>query len=147
MARVMRQSVRHHRNFSLAKYGSWEAAEAAAAAWLDALLPTLPPQVPREGRRLVVNTSGEPGVSLGCSIFRRPDRPPLEYYRWTARWPGCPLRGGVNWSWSTYGDEDAYVLAVLSRRLRIVDRDQLVAKLREIAGTEEYRAILRQWTK
>lgn len=147
MARVMRTGRRYQKNFSLGEYGSWEGAESAGAKWVKATVAALPPIKTNEGLLTLRNTSGEVGVTLGRVEFRKKGKKHHKYYRWVAHWPGCPLSGGVAWSWQRFGDDNAYVLAVLSRRMRTVDREVVVARLAEIAGNVEYRAILAQWSR
>jgi hypothetical protein len=148
MARVMRAGVRHQENFGLTKYaGSWKDAEKAASAWVAAKLAELPPITTNEGVLSLRNTSGEVGVCLGRSRFHRKGKQHHTYFRWVARWPGCALKGGLAWSWQQYGDDDAYVLAVLSRRLRTVDRTVVLTRLAQIKGTRDYTRILAQWAR
>jgi hypothetical protein len=142
MARVMRQGVRHQKNFSLATYGTREAAETAAAAWVRTKIRELPPELPRKDRMTSRNRSGVVGVWLVPVRFAKPDGRRYEYWRWTANWPGCAHRGGVSWYVHQYGDDDAFVLAVLSRRMETVDRPAVLAEFDRIDGTPAHDAIL-----
>lgn len=142
MGRVMRQGVRHQRNFSLKEFGSREAAEKAAAAWVRQKIKELPPETPRKGRMTASNRSGVVGVWLVPVRINKPDGRRYEYWRWTANWPKCPHAGGVSWYVHQYGDEDAFVLAVLARRMETVDRAAVLARFEVIDGSPEYRAIL-----
>src|SRR5437868_2024129 len=49
-ARVMRAGVMHARNFGLATYKTFPAAEKAAAAWVKKLKASLPDPIPEKGR-------------------------------------------------------------------------------------------------
>lgn len=148
MARVMRAGQKHQANFFLWKHdGDWERTEVAAQEWLTALLGKLPPPTSNEGRLSRRNTSGEVGVTLTRKKHRPKGRQARNYFSWTARWPGCPLNGGISWSWQRFGDAAAYVLAVLSRRMRTTYREDVIERWQAIQGTEEYRAILAQWSR
>jgi len=147
MARVMRVGQRHQKNFSLSEYGSWEDAERAGAKWVKATIASLPPVKTTEGLLTLRNTSGEVGVSMSRTEFRKKGKKHHNYYRWIARWPGCRFSGGLAWSWQQFGDDDAYVLAVLSRRMRTVDREAVFERFTEIDGKAEYRKILAQWSR
>ena len=91
------------------------------------------------------NTSGEVGVYLVRTEFRKKGKKHHNYYSWVARWPGCRFNGGLSWSWQRFGDDGAYVLAVLSRRMRTVDREAILERFVEIKGRPEYDQILAQW--
>ncbi len=139
MARVMRERIRHQKNFSLADYVTWSAAEKAAAAWVRATIKTLPPELPREGRMTVSNTSGVVGVHRSIHVVRKSSGRVYEYERWIARWPRCPNRGGVAWYVTdSIDDTNAFVLAVLSLQMKSVDRSEILARFDEIDGTEQY---------
>jgi hypothetical protein len=142
-AKVMRQKKVHEEYFPLSRYGSWLRAEAAARAWLKELMPTLPPPAAREGRLTKRNHSGVVGVYRSGGVVRKPDGKVYESPRWVADWEGCPLRGGLSWSVKGFGEEGAFVLAVLSRRLKSVDRDLILQYLEEIFETPEFDEICR----
>jgi len=147
MARITRQRVRHQANFTLHQYGSWRKATAAAKAWVEATLPTLPERVPRKNLKTTRNTSGVVGVRLANATRSRNGH---EYpdWRWVAFWPGCAQTSGIGWSVNKYGDGRAFVSACLARRLESLDRaaiDAKLARLRQTAkGNAEYRALLRK---
>lgn len=92
MARVMRERVRHQKNFSLSNYKIWRAAEKAASTWVRATVKSLPPEMPREGRMTVSNTSGVVGFHYSTHVVRRPSGRVYEYGRWTGRLPRYPNR-------------------------------------------------------
>jgi len=142
MARVMRHNQRHQKNFTLKEYGSWEKAEKAASIWVKGREKNLPPRLSSKNRMTHRNNSGVVGVRLDQNIKRKKTGAVYEYWRWVASWPGCPLNGGLGWSINKFGDKDAFVLAVLSRRKETIDRDVLVNELRKIKASEEYQEIL-----
>jgi hypothetical protein len=143
MARITRQRVRHQANFTLRQYGSWRKATAAAKAWVDATLPTLPARVARKDLKTTRNTSGVVGVRLANATRSRnghdyPD------WRWVAFWPGCAQASGIGWSVNKYGDGRAFVSACLARRLESLNRKVIDAKVERLRGSAEYRALLRK---
>ena len=137
MARVMRQGQMHQQNFTLRKYKTWKAAEAAAMKWVRKKLRELPPETARKGRMTKRNSSGVVGVWPSIDRHYQGDRV-YEYCRWGGRWPECELKGGIRWSVKTYGDNDAFVLACLAVKYETVDRDWLLKKLKRIRGKKEY---------
>jgi hypothetical protein len=76
--------------------------------------------------------------------FKRPSGKEYEYWRWVANWPGCRNKGGVVWYLHQYGEDDAFVLAVLSLRLESVNRDRILIEFDRIDGTNAYHEILVQ---
>jgi hypothetical protein len=145
MARVMRRTKRYHKNFSLKKYGSWEKAERAAKRWVRKTIRELPPPAaPWKGLMTKRNQSGVVGVWLAHKFRRKPNGKEYEYWRWTARWPGCEYSGGLSWSIDQFGDEDAFVLAVLARQHETVDRDWLLEEHDRIYRKKAYKDILKQ---
>ncbi len=141
-AQVTRQRVTHHEYFGVAQYGSWEKAEAAGRKWVQEQLKVLPERVPLAGQMTKRNSSGVVGVRLADATRRKGGN---EYpdWRWLAFWPKCPLAGGTGWSVNKYGDERAFVTAVLARQERIVDRDALDALYLSVRGTKRGRDILK----
>jgi len=142
MARVMRQRHRYQENFSLKQYGSWEKAEAAARRWINAFIKTLPPEVPREGRMTKKNRSGAVGVYRSPGIVKKKNGKIYSCPRWVARWPRCPLRGGLSWSVKQYGEEGAFVLSKLGLNKKSINRTKLLTDLDSILDTEEYENIV-----
>src|SRR5437867_2017213 len=120
MARIMRQKKRHQKNFTLKQYGTWRAAIRAARKWMNEIAPGLPPLMRSKGRMTKRNRSGYVGVHLARRLIRKPNGNEYEYWRWLATWPGCPFTGGVGWSVTWYGDDDAYILAVLTHKAETV---------------------------
>jgi hypothetical protein len=143
MARIMRRAKMHQQYFTLKQYGSWDAAEAAARKWVKSQLEILPPaEMNARNRMTSRNHSGVVGVYLSHHVVRRKHRE-YEYWRWTARWVGCPYSGGLTWSITTLGDDDAFALAVLGRRMETVDRDKVLKRLQEIYGTGAHEEIMK----
>ncbi len=133
----------YHEAFALSKYeGSWTQAEAAARKRRDELLPTMPERNHGKGRMTSRNTSGIVGVSLGLRTVTQVDGSRRTYTRWIAKWPECPKRGGMPWSIMAYGEDDAFVLAALSREMESTKPDAVLSMLKEIKGTKKYDEIL-----
>jgi hypothetical protein len=121
--------------FSYAHGGDRESAKAKAIAYAiekDAILGPPPPRSP-EGRMSRCNTSGFVGVNPGDKPIRKPSGIEYTYYHWKAEWIGCPNSGGVAWQCKTLTDDGAYVLAVLTRRLRTVNRGRMLEELKAIS--------------
>jgi hypothetical protein len=142
MARVMRHVQKYQKNFTLKDYGSWEQAGKAAKRWLKGKKKNLPPQLSSYNRMTSRNSSGVVGVKLDQNIIRRKSGAVYEYWRWVASWPNCPNSGGLAWSINKFGDEDAFVLAILSRSKETINRNFLINELRKIKASEEYHEIL-----
>lgn len=142
MARIVRQRQLHQQNFTLRQYGSWTKAEAAAKRWVQAKLEELPPPADTRDRLTSRNSSGVVGVRLVHSVRRRGER---EYgdWRWIALWPGCENAGGVGFSVNRHGDESAFLMACLARRLETVDRERIAAELPAWRRSAEGRRLLR----
>ncbi len=142
MARVMRETKLYQKNFPLRDFGTWKKAELAGGKWIRELLPTLPPKMTSEGRMTSRNHSGEVGVHRSPGIVRKPNGRVYECPRWIARWVGCSLRGGLSWSVIQWDEDNAYVLAVLGRRKKSVNRPALIKELLSIVGKKLYTDIL-----
>jgi len=131
----------HSRNFGLAEYKTWGAAEKAARQWLDRIRPSLPDPVSVRNRKTKRNASGIVGVQLRHST-KRSKRQRWDHYAWSAFWAEKP--GGISWGIGKYGDKRAFVYAAIARRLETADRRAIEKEFVRIQGTREYRAILRQ---
>lgn len=143
MGRIMRRSKMHQKNFSVKQYGGWGAATKAAKVWVKEMLQVLPkPVMTPKNRMTKRNQSGVVGVHAAPSVIRKQSGKEYTYWRWIARWPGCKPRSGIGWSVNTLGDDDAFVLAVLSRRLESTDRKRIRAHLARINGKKAHSAIL-----
>lgn len=144
VARIMRQGETHGKTFPVKEYGSWKKAETAGASWVESMKKQLPASQSNEpGRMTARNSSGFVGVYLSERKVRKPSGNQYHYWAWIARWPGCPHSGGVVWNVSSnLSDNDAFVLAVLSRQKESTDRKALRAELKRIHGKKTYKAIL-----
>jgi hypothetical protein len=144
MARLMRQGQKHQKNFSLAKHGTWEAAERAASKWVNKQKKLLPPsEMNAKGRMSSRNQSGVVGVYLARRTVRKPSGKEYEYWSWCARWPECPVAGGIAWRISrNLSEDDAFALAVLTREMETADRDQVRKKLARVRGRASHEAIM-----
>ena len=141
VARFQRQGQTPQKTFSVKEYGSWPKARRAAAAWVKAIEPTLPAIETSKDRMTRRNQSGVVGVYLDGSATRK-NGILYTHWRWVAFWPGCPITRGLSWGTSKYGEDAAFVLAVLARRHESVDRDALYAEYSGIKNTPEVQAIL-----
>jgi len=143
MGRVMRQKRRFKKDFYVKDHnGSWEAARKAARRWEKAMEKNLPAKIPMKGLMTSRNRSGIVGVRMAREVQNKPDGRRYVYWRWAANWPDCPHHGGIRWSMEQYSDEDAFVLAVLARRLESLDRRFILSELQKVKGTEEYHEML-----
>ena len=138
MARIMRQGEKYHKNFPLSKYKTWPAAEREARKWVDQMLKKLPPRASRRGQPSDRNESGVVGVWAVIDKHTVNGKT-YEYCRWGARWPDCPVRGGLRLSVNKWGDNDAFVMACLAVKHEKADRKWLERRLKKIKGTAEYR--------
>jgi hypothetical protein len=145
LARVMRRNQSYQAVFPLKKYGSWKAAENAAQKWVRKKIRQLPPpEGPKKGMLTKRNSSGVVGVRLAMKRKHSPYDKTYEYWYWVANWPTCPYSGGVSWPVNQFGDNGAFVLAVLSRQNESTDRDAMIEEYDRIRSTNEYRRILRK---
>jgi hypothetical protein len=143
MARLMRKGVNHQKNFTLAQYGTWQKAQAAADKWVKSQLKSLPPVESGKGRMTKRNESGFVGVYAQLNKNRH-NKNLSDDIRWSARWPECPNRGGVSFSARKYGDSDAFICAWLARNHETVDRDWILERLKSFKKTKKCAQILRQ---
>ncbi len=97
------------------------------------------PTTSPEGRMTSRNRSGRVCIHPRRTIAKRNGLP---YYAWTARWKGCPLKGGISWPCITHTDDDAHVLAALSLDLRTTNRPKILEEYAKIIGTAAYKGRL-----
>lgn len=142
MARVTRNKVQHSKNFSLTEYGSWSKAEQAAKEWLETIKRDLPPPATSRDRLTARNNSGYVGVALKSSTRQLAEGDVSFDYAWHAFWPDNPI--GTRWAVNKYGDDSAFVHAVLSRQLESTDREEVEAQFKKISGKRAFRQILEQ---
>ncbi|MBA3961180.1 MAG: hypothetical protein H0X40_04660 [Chthoniobacterales bacterium] len=88
------------------------------------------------------NSSGVVGVHPRTELIRKPSGKEYEYYYWVSRWPGCKLKAGVKWPIHKFGDDDAFVLAVLCRRWGTEIRDRVIAEFMDTVDAKRYKQIL-----
>jgi len=144
MARITRNGKLYQCDFTLKEYITWENAEVAAQRWVRNKLKFLPPKRSMvKGANTTRNTSGFVGITRKKMVNTR-SYGHYEYWSWIARWPSCPNPGGITWTTNKVGDDEAFVLAVLSRRLESIDRDKIRAEFSKIQGTEAYDEIIRK---
>lgn len=135
MARVQRSGKRFQRNFTLARLGSWEIAEAQAASWLNTLLAKLPHPTTGKGRLTRRNHSGVVGVSFQYDRHTLKSGQTTAYPNYVAKWVGCA--SGVTWMFSTHGGgENAFLLACLCRRMQTAVRAEVVNALKTLSERE-----------
>ena len=134
----------HQKNFTLKQYGTWNKAEIAAKKWRRAQLKVLPEIVMNSKNRMTSrNQSGKVGVHLARSFRRKRKGRDYEYWRWIARWPGCPYTGGIGWSILSLGDDDAFALAFLSREMETISRPKVLGELERIYGGKRHKEIMK----
>ena len=136
-ASVMRQRKLYRKYFTLKQHGSWERAEADAKRWVKSFIKTLPPEVSREGRMTKRNRSGVVGVYRSKGIVKKPNGKVYSCPRWIARWPKCPLSGGLSWSVLQFDEDGAFALAVIGLRKKSVNREEVLAYLESIIESKE----------
>lgn len=146
MARIMRDAKMHQKNFAVSRFESWEAAEKEGRKWIEKQKKILPPsRMNEEGRMTSRNRSGVVGVYIAKTIRRKPNGKEYEYWKWIARWPRCPIKGGVTWTINEEtSDDDAFALAFLSREMRSADKDEIRDKLSKIYGSKEHLRIMEE---
>jgi len=144
MARIMRNCEMHQKNFALNRFESWEAAEAEGRKWIRKQKKILPPsRMNEEGRMTKRNRSGVVGVYIAKTVRKKPSGKVYEYWKWIARWPNCPVKGGVTWTINEETpDDDAFALAFISREMRSVDKDEIRGRLSKIYGKKEHLSIM-----
>ena len=123
--------------FSYARGQDKDAIKAKAVVFAnkmnDALGPI--PLLSPEGRMTSRNRSGIVCIHPRRTIAKRNGLP---YYAWTARWKGCPLRGGIAWPCLTHTDDGAYVLAAISLDLRSTNRPKILEEYEKIRGSATF---------
>ncbi|HVU25600.1 MAG TPA: hypothetical protein VHE13_15835 [Opitutus sp.] len=143
VAKFIRENKFYQQRFKLKDYGSVDAAMKAGRAWEAAEKKKAPEIMPREERMTKSNVSGVVNVFRQPHVIRRKSGAVYEYPKWIARWKGCPKKGGVPWIATPNLDEDdAFVLAFLSHKLRTVNRDKIRAELAKVSKTKRYDEIL-----
>jgi hypothetical protein len=143
-AKLMRHGKEYAEYFRVKECGSWEKAKSEAKKWLEEKIETLPPRQSLKNLMTKRNHSGVVGVNLNKQVLKRSyGLGKYEYWKWIARWPNCPNKGGVAWSTNQLGDEDAFILAVITRQMEITNRDEIKKEFSKVKGTKEYKEILK----
>ncbi len=143
MGRIQRNGEIISANFTLKQHGSWEAAAAAGNDWVESILPTLPAPSTLKDVKTKRNSSGVVGVQYQPKYPGR-NGAKNGSDRWLANWPGCPNAGGVSWSIEKFGDDRAFVRAVIARRLETIDRELIEVEFEKLVGSPEYYEIIAQ---
>ena len=143
MARIMRRGVPHQKNFGLREFRTWKAAEVAAQKWIKKMKKELGPEAERKGRMTRRNQSGIVGVWPRITNFKTKNSD-IDYCRWYARWPGCPLKGGISFSVEKFGDDEAFALAYLARENETVDREWIEKRFKTFKKTKKYKDVIRK---
>lgn len=144
MARIMRDTKMYQKNFSISHFGSWEAAEKEGRKWIRKQKKILPPsRMNEEGRMTSNNRSGVVGIYIAKTTRNKPNGKKYEYWKWIARWPDCPVKGGVSWTINeTTSDDDAFALAYLTREMRTTDKKAVLTKFRRIRDRKSHLEIM-----
>jgi hypothetical protein len=141
MARIMRRGKTIQKNFTLRQYKTWPKAQAAADKWVASVKKELPPISPAKGRMSKRNSSGIVGVWPRMTTYGKGEN--MKYYcRWYARWPECPLKGGVSFSADQYGDDEAFAMAYLARTHETIDREWVLKKFKTFQKTKKYQEVV-----
>jgi hypothetical protein len=143
MARIMRQGESHQKNFGLRTYRTWKAAEEAAQEWIRQMKQELPAESERRGRMTKRNSSGVVGIWPRITNFKS-KKADIDYCRWYARWPGCPIKGGISFSAEMHGDDEAFAMAYLAREHETVDRDWIMKRFKRFKTTKKYKELIAQ---
>ena len=143
MARIMRQGVPHQENFGLKEYRTWKAAEEAAQKWIRKMKKELPPASDGRGIMNKRNRSGVVGVWPRITNFKSKEAD-VDYCRWYARWPGCPIKGGISFSAEKLGDDEAFAMAYLARENETTDRDWIRKRFSSFQKSNKYREVIAQ---
>ena len=148
LARILRHRISTSEYFrdNDKRWGGKEGAHQAALQWYAKKLAAAPHKLTRKNVLTERNTSGFVGVHYSQHIIKRGDRC-YDSKSWVAQWPGCPHSGGLSWSISYYGENESYVLAVLSRQAESINRRKIIEEMDAIKGTQEYSNILSRMPK
>lgn len=143
--RFLRGGKRWEENFFISKYGnSWEKAEQAAIARRDILAKEVPaPYRPRKGKMTKSNSSGVVGVNFLHRNAPSSNGTIHRYSFFAAYWQAGRKSAVISWTIKKHGFKNAFVLAVLSRRMESKDRAAVYAEFEEIQNTAEFTKIAR----
>jgi hypothetical protein len=127
--------------FSARDYGSNKKAHERAIKRFESLLLTLPPKQTTKNILTARNKSGVVGVMLDKKITIR-SKKTYSQWRWIAFWPGAAKTIAWTVSPKKYSDNDAFVLAVLTRTHETTDRKFILIEFAKIRETITYKQIL-----
>jgi hypothetical protein len=141
--RFRRQGKVWEESFSISKYDkSWEKAEQAAIDRREILAKEVPdPVSPRKGRMTKVNSSGVVGVSFQHCNATSSNGTIHRYSCFEASWLVESRKVVIRWAVKKHGLKDAFVLAVLSRRMESKDREAVLAEFEKIRNTKQFNEI------
>ena len=114
----------------------------ATKRWKE-LRKSLPVLLTSKNRMSSRNSSGVVGVHRQRQVVTKLSGEEYEYFSWISRWPGCQLHGGVKWPTKSRGEDEAFVLAVLCRRMETTNRDRVIEALAAIRDKAEFKTILK----
>jgi hypothetical protein len=114
----------------------------AIKRWKE-LRKSLPIMLTSKDRMTSRNSSGVVGVHRHRQVITKLSGEEYEYFYWISKWPGCQLHGGVKWPTKTLGEDEAFVLAVLCRRMETTNRDRVIEALEGIRDKTEFKTILK----
>ena len=143
MARIMREKKMHQKSFSKKKYKTWRAAETAAQRWVTRKKKELPPS--QQNARDRMTKSNKSGVVGVCKVVKkiRHSGKVWEYPQWLAKWPDCPVRGGVRFTINDdLSEDDAFALAVISRQMESADLKAIRTRFNRIKGKKSHKEIM-----
>jgi hypothetical protein len=141
--RFRRQGKVWEESFSISKYdNSWEKAEQAAIDRREILAKELPERgKSRLGIMTSHNNSGVVGVSLQHSNATSSNGTVHRYPCFEASWRVESRNVVIRWGVKKHGFKDAFVLAVLSRRMESKDREAVLAEFEKIRNTKQFNEI------
>jgi hypothetical protein len=144
MGRIMRCGIKYQKNFTAKKLGGWGEARKQALAWVEKMKTELPSlDESRKGNLSKRNSSGVVGVSLRRIEMNRTEGGVYEYWAWVTKWAVNNKTFTTRFNVSRIlSDDDAFVLAVLSRQMESVNKKKIFAQFERIKGTKEHQDIL-----
>ncbi len=145
LARIRRHKQSYSQYFfdNDPKFEGKDGARLAALKWYAEKLAVLPAKISTKNIKTRRNHSGVVGVHLSKGIQKKPSGAQYSYWQWVARWQGCPKRGGVLWRVNKYGEENAFVMAVLCRRMESIDSKEIHNAFLAAKASSEYQEILK----
>ena len=129
--------------FALSNYdNSWEKAEQAAKLRREPFIKEVSESVKgRLGVMTSQNNSGVVGVSLQHCNATSSNRTVHRYSCFEASWRVESRKVVIRWAVKKHGLKDAFVLAVISRRMGSKDREAVLAEFEKIRNTKQFNEI------